>query len=71
MIEASGMAIFILLTTDGVVLDAEKLTLVVSRDSGVRVHITWEHGQVARQICTFHSSSFFSLFDLFFIFVER
>ena len=42
------------LTDDGVVLDAEQLGLVVSRDCGVRIHVSGQHGQAGGHIRSLH-----------------
>ena len=52
------------LTDDGVVLDAEQLGLVVSRDCGVRVHVSGQHGQAGGHIRSLHPFFFLSPFDL-------
>ena len=43
-----------MLTLDSTVLHAEELGLVVTRDCGVRVHVTWEHGQLLGQVIDLH-----------------
>ena len=53
-----------LLTDDGVVLDAEQLGLVVSRDCGVCVNISGQHGQAGGHIRSLHPFFFLSPFDL-------
>jgi hypothetical protein len=42
------------LTSDDTVLDAEKLGLVVARDCGVRVLISWQERQVLWHFCCCH-----------------
>ena len=49
------------LTDDGVVLDAEQLGLVVSRDCGVRIHVSGQHGQAGGHIRSLHPFFFWVL----------
>jgi len=43
-----------LLTANSAVLDAEKLSLVVTRDCGVRVHVSWQHWQASGHVRLSH-----------------
>lgn len=51
------------LTLNGTVFDAEELGLVITSDCGVRVHVSWQHGQAAWHVRHFHPF-FLSPFDL-------
>ena len=42
------------LTLNGTVLDTKELSLVVTRDCGVRVDVSWQHGQLLGQIVYLH-----------------
>ena len=42
------------LTLNSTILDTEKLSLVVSRDCGVRVNVAWQHRQFLGQIVHLH-----------------
>ena len=48
-----------LLTADGAILDTEELGFVIARDCGVRVDISWQHGQAGGQIIISRSHPFF------------
>lgn len=52
------------LTADGSIFDVEELGLVVARDCGVRVLISWQHGQVSGQVGRSHSVFLWVPFDL-------
>ena len=51
------------LTLDCAVLDTEELSLVVTRDCGVRVNVAWQHRQFLGQIVHLHAH-FSCPFDL-------
>ena len=51
------------LTSDGAVLNTEKLGFVVSRDCGVRVDITGEHGKLGGEVSSLHPLNRLSSFE--------